>query len=1261
MLWQKVIATKQVQIQDFRPYGPAGGDPFAFIGAPVQDLSGDLLAVAVLQISLSAVNQIMQGREGLGRTGETYLVGRDRLMRSDSLLDPESHSVKTSFESPHEGSVDTLASRNALTGHTGQEVIIGYLGKPVLSSYSPLKIEGLNWAIIAEIDVAEAFSPVDAKGNELFAYYADSYGFDMFLLNPNGYCFYSAAKNADYQTNLVNGPYADSGLGRLVQQVLETRSFGFADISPYAPRNGEPAAFIAQPLLNNRQVEAVVALQVSQDAVNRIMLQRVGMGKTGETYLVGPDKLMRSDSYRDAVNRTVQASFADPARGGVDTEAVREALAGESGEKVITNYNGNAVLSAYTPINIWNTTWALVAEIDASEAYAAVTAQKRVMGILALTSIMGILGFSLLLTRYITNPIIRLAEKASYISTHRDLNQRIGFESSDEVGVLASAFNSMIQSLKMYYDGLEESNRSMNAEIARRRKAEDKYRSIFENAVEGIFQTTRAGQIISASPSFARILGYDSPEELMKSISDLAKQLHADAGRRKELLHRLEREDTISNFESRLRKKDGSIIWTSLNARAVRDAAGRLAVLEGFLTDITPRKLAQEALKKHREHLEEQVKERTAELTAAKEEAESANKAKSDFLANMSHEIRTPMNAIIGMTHLAMQTDLTPKQLDYLKKINLSAHALLRIINDILDFSKIEAGKLDIEEVTFYLEDVMHNVADLISNKTREKALKLLIAVSPDVPQGLVGDPLRLSQVLINLLGNAVKFTHEGEIVLSVDVEQKAVDAATLRFEIRDTGIGMTPDQAEGLFEPFTQADSSTTRKYGGTGLGLTISKRLIGLMGGDIELDSALGRGSTFRFTARFGLSDKSRERRVHDVGELKGMPRDEIDRIRGARVLLVEDNDINREVAVEMLDQMGLTVDTAVNGNAALEALGAESYDLVLMDIQMPVMDGLEATRRIRASGREAVADASPRTATPPTVPIVAMTAHAMSGDREKSLAAGMDDHITKPVDPEALCAALVKWILPAKHGAFPGLPPLRSVSAGVGDVPPGTPNALAPIPGIEISVGLARVAGNKALYRKLLKNFYQEYRSIVDRITSALASEDPQSGQHLIHTLKGVAGNIGATALYKAAGALETSLAQADPEVIAQQRRRFDSALATVLGGLVAWLSEAEPVGGGPAAGPTPAGVFLGDGRSAGVDRTVLKRLLSEMQPHLLNGEPIQLKTLMAEINGLAWPDAVPPEIAKLGRLIERYRFREAAAVVDALLVSDGGESR
>ena len=423
-LWRKVVDTKEIQIEDFRPYAPVGGAPLAFIGAPIKDLSGTLQAVAVLQIPLKAVNRIMQEREGLGRTGETYLVADDKLMRSDSLLDPEFHSVKASFENPDKGMVDTPASRNALEGKSGQEVITGYLGKPVLSIYSPLEIEGLSWAIIAEIDVAEAFSPVDTQGNEFFADYAKTYGYiDLLLLNPNGYCFYSAAKNADYQTNLVDGPFADSGLGVLVKKVLETRSYGFADIAPYAPRNGEPAAFIAQPLVNGEQVELVVALQVPLDSINRIMLERTGMGETGETYLVGSDKLMRSDSHLDPVNHTVKASFADPSKGSVDTEAVRAALSGTSNEEIIKNYEGDTVLSAFSPVKIGDTTWALIAEIDKGEAFEAVGMMQWMTGLVALIGIVAITLVGLWVTRSITRPINQIikgldgtAQQVSYAS-----------------------------------------------------------------------------------------------------------------------------------------------------------------------------------------------------------------------------------------------------------------------------------------------------------------------------------------------------------------------------------------------------------------------------------------------------------------------------------------------------------------------------------------------------------------------------------------------------------------------------------------------------------------------------------------------------------------------------------------------------------------------------------------------------------------------------------------------------------------------------
>ncbi|WP_373498357.1 response regulator, partial [Desulfococcus sp.] len=663
--------------------------------------------------------------------------------------------------------------------------------------------------------------------------------------------------------------------------------------------------------------------------------------------------------------------------------------------------------------------------------------------------------------------------------------------------------------------------------------------SLLEHTSDFIYIKDRSHRITAASQAYAELTGHGHWKDLSgKTDFDI---LSKEEALRSHAVEKsvIERGRAMKGMEWRYEDSSGRPGWMLCDKRPIYGPAGEILGLIGVSRDIT------------------ELKQKEEQLRLAQAAAEQANRAKGDFLANMSHEIRTPMNAVIGMTHLALQTDLSPKQADYLKKIDVSARTLLRIINDILDFSKIEAGKLDIERVPFHLEDVMKNVADLISDRTRDKGLELLIAVSRDVPRILVGDPLRLSQILTNLLGNAVKFTHMGEIVVSVDVEHQTRHIATLSFEVRDTGIGMTPDQAQGLFEPFTQADASTTRKYGGTGLGLTISKRLVGLMGGDIEIDSKVGRGSTFRFRLVFGVGAAPLEKRLRAAGPLKGMrvlvvddsrtsrnilrdyleamtfevstadsgetalvmleraaagkrpfplalmdwkmpgmdgietarrikrefpaplapaiimvtaysreemiaraaideldgfllkptnpsvlfntimalfgkeiplpaprpegsamPREGAERILGARVLLVEDNDINRQVALEMLDQMGVIVDVAVDGRAAVQALRAERFDLVLMDIQMPVMDGFEATRQIRASSNGG---------SPETIPIVAMTAHAMSGDREKSLAAGMDDHVTKPIDPATLLSVLVKWISPSDRGGSAGRPPV------------------------------------------------------------------------------------------------------------------------------------------------------------------------------------------------------------------------------------------
>ena len=399
-----------VVLVDYKKYTPSYEAPASFIASPIYD-GDEKVGVAMFQMPIDRLNHIMNERAGLGETGETYLVGPDNLMRSDSYLDPDHHSVVASFRKPDTGKVETDAARAALSGKTEARVIIDYNGNPVLSAYSPVKVGGQTWALLAEIDVAEAFCPKDGEGKEFFAKYKDMYGYyDLFLINPDGLCFYTVAREADYQSNLLTGPYAGSNLGGLVKQVLQTRQYGMADFAPYAPSNDEPAAFIAQPIVHDGEVEVVVALQLSLDAINSVMTQRDGMGETGETYLVGTDMLMRSDSYLDPTNHTVKASFANPSQGSVNTEAAREALAGRTDTKIIIDYNGNPVLSAFAPLKLPGTTWALLAEIDEAEAFAAVKTLKWMMGIIALVGIACIVGVALFMTRSITKPINRVIE-----------------------------------------------------------------------------------------------------------------------------------------------------------------------------------------------------------------------------------------------------------------------------------------------------------------------------------------------------------------------------------------------------------------------------------------------------------------------------------------------------------------------------------------------------------------------------------------------------------------------------------------------------------------------------------------------------------------------------------------------------------------------------------------------------------------------------------------------------------------------------------
>ena len=698
-------------------------------------------------------------------------------------------------------------------------------------------------------------------------------------------------------------------------------------------------------------------------------------------------------------------------------------------------------------------------------------------------------------------------------------------------------------------------------------------------------------------------------------------------------------------------------------------------------------------LEEYNRDLMSKVEERTrkldqknVELKGALQKVEEANQSKSRFLANMSHEIRTPMNAIIGLAGLALRTELTAKQKDYLVKIESSSQTLLGIINDILDFSKIEAGKLDIESVPFNIEDVLSNLSNLISVKADEKRIDLLFNVGRDVPFMLIGDPLRLGQVLINLCNNAVKFTEKGHIHIKIEKEpEKSTareDEIFLRFKVKDTGIGMTPKQMSGLFQSFTQADSSTTRKYGGTGLGLNISKGLVEMMGGRIRVASEYGKGSEFSFTTKFGLGDKKDDRVDFLFEELKGtramvvddnplarevlcnalesfsfhatsvssgeeailelvraiedkpyelvlmdwkMPgmdgiqtakkikenkvlshiphilivtaygREELlkqslaigiegflvkpvnrsllyecildvfgktdmgektkirletkeieglSTIQGARILLADDNVINQQVAVELLEISGFNVTVADNGievvNLFCGAHPKEPYDAVLMDLQMPEMDGYTATREIRRWERDSH---SSGTAPPVSVPIIAMTAHAMTDDRERCLNAGMNDHVTKPINLRTFLMTLVKWIKPVAG---------RSVRkrSQAPDCPDVLPEHLE---GFNLEQGLWRLSGNGKLYRKLLLEFRKKYQNTHSRLKNSIDKGDYHQAMTLAHTIKGVSGNLAADGIYEAATVLETALNKQKPNGLNEMLESFKAALDPAMNSL------------------------------------------------------------------------------------------------------------
>lgn len=639
-------------------------------------------------------------------------------------------------------------------------------------------------------------------------------------------------------------------------------------------------------------------------------------------------------------------------------------------------------------------------------------------------------------------------------------------------------------------------------DITERKHAEEQIRVLsqaVEQSPESIMIVGADRRIAYVNPALLQVTGY-AADEIIGQTPGILHSGKTPLETYESLWSALRRGEAWKGEFINLRK-DGSEYIEFASIAPIRQQDGKVSHFVAVKEDITEKKRLDEELIRHRHHLEEEVGRRTSELAEARDVAESANQAKSDFVANMSHEIRTPLNAILGLTHLLRRKATHEEQIIKLDQIADASQHLLAVINDILDFSKIEAGKLMLDVTDFALSRVLDNVISMVGPKIREKGLAITLETD-DLPEVLTGDATRLAQALINYLGNAIKFTDHGGISLLVTLLEETERDILVRFLVSDTGIGIPQEKLDKLFAAFEQADASTTRRFGGTGLGLAINKRLAQMMGGKVGADSTEGGGSRFWITARLGKSQRQ-------LSDLVAAPQlADQTRLDGGRVLLAEDNPLSQAVARELLACSGLSVDVANNGQQAVDRVKCGNYDLVLMDMQMPVMDGLEATRFIRALPQGA------------SLPILAMTANAFDEDRERCLAAGMNDFVAKPVDPGKLLAALSRW-LPQR--AAPHTAVIATPVAGADLLP----DALSRIPGLDANRGLAIVRGNAKTYLRLLHLFVASHGDDVTALRQALAADNAEESRRLAHSLKGAAGNIGAVQVYQLAGDAEKSL--------------------------------------------------------------------------------------------------------------------------------------
>ncbi|GGY22297.1 hybrid sensor histidine kinase/response regulator [Paludibacterium paludis] len=766
-------------------------------------------------------------------------------------------------------------------------------------------------------------------------------------------------------------------------------------------------------------------------------------------------------------------------------------------------------------------------------------------------------------------------------------------------------------------DGRPRRFTGINQDVTERRRAQEQLKKlslVVEQSPEGIVVTDVEGRIDYANEAFIRATGFLSEEIIGRNARCLQSGLTPQETyiSLKEALERGQR----WHGEFINRRKDGEVYHVFSTISPVWEADGTISHFVAVQEDVTEKKRMGEELDRYRYHLEEMVVERTNQLAQAHERAEAANHAKSAFLANMSHEIRTPMNAILGLTHLLKRDGATEAQKERLDKISSSAQHLLGIINDILDLSKIEAGRFELIKEDFSVAGLFAQVGALVADAAQAKGLTIAVDAG-GVPPWLLGDVTRLRQALLNYAANAVKFTEEGGIALRARIVRRKGAALLIRFEVEDSGIGVTPEQRDRLFRAFEQADISTSRKYGGTGLGLAITRRLAELMGGEAGCEAATRRGSVFWFTAWLSATGKTGD----EPGEPEAGESGLRGRFPGLRILLVEDNNINREVIIELLRDTGLTIDTAGDGQQAIAMAERYRYDLILMDIRLPVLDGLQTTQVLRSwpEWRER--------------PILALSASAFPEDRKACADAGMNDFVAKPVKPEALLQALAKW-LPAAV-IHPD-----SASAGQTGAPPSLGDEalvmrLSGLPDIDTRQGLALFNGQSSRYAAFLRRFLADHGDDMAKLEDALASEDRKQAILLAHSLRSAAATLGILRISACATEMEERLSRgALPGDLAHCRTGIDGQFAALRREL-----DTE------ASAPTAA---------LAIDMRELRRLFSRLDALLAQNDTAAISLLNGRAAALE--AALGSRARRLIRLVQQFRFEAARQYLTALRGED-----